>query len=121
VKRKNFGHEQAPARLVCNLLSSKKEATVRTAQSLTHGQRIPLFRPLKGELAQPLADLTRKYARINGLRTVWLSVELGNRSAIRVYKKHGFQVSDTFGPEQKMTVDLQEESENEVCVHEPAA
>ena len=68
-----------------------------------------------------LTDVTLKFARLKGLRNVWLSVEVNNHCAIRVYKKKGFHVSEIFGPEQEMALDLEETKENEVKVHEPAA
>ena len=68
-----------------------------------------------------LTDVTLKYARHKGFRHVWLSVEVNNRCAIRVYKKKGFRVSDLFGPEQEMVLDLEEAKGNEVGVREPAA
>jgi len=68
-----------------------------------------------------LTEVTLNYARRKGLRNVWLSVEVNNPCAIRVYKKKGFQVSEMFGPEQEMALDLEETKENEVKVHEPAA
>jgi RimJ/RimL family protein N-acetyltransferase len=68
-----------------------------------------------------LTDVTLKYARHKGFRHVWLSVEVNNRCAIRVYKKKGFRVSALFGPEQEMVLDLEETKGNEKGVHEPAA
>ena len=68
-----------------------------------------------------LTEVTLEYARLKGLRNVWLSVEVNNRCAIRVYRKHGFQVSGMFGPEQEMSLNLEEAKGNEVSVHEPAA
>ena len=55
-----------------------------------------------------LTEVTLEYARLKGLRNVWLSVEVNNRCAIRVYRKHGFQVSGMFGPEQEMSLNLEE-------------
>ena len=37
-----------------------------------------------------LTQVTLNYARLKGLRNVWLSVEVNNHCAIRVYKKKGF-------------------------------
>ena len=68
-----------------------------------------------------LTQVTLNYARLKGLRNVWLLVEVNNHCAIRVYKKKGFQVSEMFGPEQEMALDLEETKENEVNAHEPAA
>ena len=68
-----------------------------------------------------LTQVTLNYARLKGLRNVWLSVEVNNHCAIRVYKKKGFQVSEIFGPELEMALDLEETKENEVNAHEPAA
>lgn len=68
-----------------------------------------------------LTQVTLEYARLKGLRHVWLSVEVNNRCAIRVYGKQGFQVSGMFGPEQEMSLNLEEGKEDEVSVHEPAA
>lgn len=68
-----------------------------------------------------LTEVTLEYARLKGLRNVWLSVEVNNRCAIRVYRKQGFQVSGMFGPEQEMSLNLEEAKGNEVSVHEPAA
>jgi ribosomal protein S18 acetylase RimI-like enzyme len=65
--------------------------------------------------------VTLKYARLKRLRNVWLSVEVNNQCAIRVYKKKGFHVSGMFGPEQEMTLDLEETTGNEVSTYEPAA
>ena len=68
-----------------------------------------------------LTEATLEYARLKGLHNVWLSVEVNNQCAIRVYKKNGFQVSNLFGPEQEMIQDLQKTSGNEVGAHEQAA
>jgi RimJ/RimL family protein N-acetyltransferase len=68
-----------------------------------------------------LTDVTLKYARHKGFRHVWLSVEVNNRCAIRVYRKKGFRVSALFGPEQEMVLDLEGAKGNEVGAHEPAA
>ena len=68
-----------------------------------------------------LTEVTLEYARLKGLRNVWLSVEVNNRCAIRVYRKQGFQVSGMFGPEQEMSLNLEEAKGNEVSAHEPAA
>ena len=68
-----------------------------------------------------LTEVTLNYARLKGLRNVWLSVEVNNHCAVRVYKKKGFQVSEIFGPEQEMALDLEEAKGNEVHAHEPAA
>jgi RimJ/RimL family protein N-acetyltransferase len=68
-----------------------------------------------------LTEMTLKYARLKRLRTIWLSVEVNNACAIRVYRKKGFQVSGMFGPEQEMTLDLEKTTGNEVGTHEPAA
>ena len=65
-----------------------------------------------------LTQVTLNYARIKGLRNVWLSVEVNNHCAIRVYKKKGFQVSEIFGPEQEMALNLEETKGNEVRSHE---
>jgi RimJ/RimL family protein N-acetyltransferase len=53
-----------------------------------------------------LTFATLRYARDKGLRRLWLSVEVINSSAIRVYKKAGFRLSAMFGPEQEMGLDL---------------
>ena len=68
-----------------------------------------------------LTEVTLNYARLKGLRNVWLSVEVNNHCAIRVYKKKGFRVSEIFGPEQEMALDLEKTKGNEVNAHEPAA
>lgn len=68
-----------------------------------------------------LTEVTLEYARLKGLHNVWLSVEVNNRCAIRVYRKQGFEVSGMFGPEQEMSLNLKEAKGNEVIVHEPAA
>jgi RimJ/RimL family protein N-acetyltransferase len=68
-----------------------------------------------------LTHVTLEYARDKGFRRVWLSVEVTNRCAIRVYKKKGFRISAFFGPEQEMLLDLEEAKGNETGVHEPAA
>ena len=65
-----------------------------------------------------LTDVTLKFALHKGLRNVWLSVEVNNHCAIRVYKKKGFQVSEIFGPEQEMALNLEETKGNEVRSHE---
>ncbi len=67
-----------------------------------------------------LTEVTLDYGRHKGIRDVWLSVEVNNRCAIRVYKKNGFRVSGFFGPEQEMALNLEEATGNEV-VHDPAA
>ena len=68
-----------------------------------------------------LTEVTLKVARLKNLRIIWLSVEVSNGCAIRVYRKKGFQVSGMFGPEQEMTLDLEKTAGNEVGIHEPAA
>ena len=68
-----------------------------------------------------LTEVTLNYARRKGLRNVWLSVEVNNHCAVRVYKKKGFRVSEIFGPEQEMALDLEKTKGNEVHAHEPAA
>jgi RimJ/RimL family protein N-acetyltransferase len=68
-----------------------------------------------------LTEVTLNYARHKGFRHVWLSVEVNNQCAIRVYRKKGFQVTGLFGPEQEMALDLEEARRNEVGVHESAA
>jgi len=68
-----------------------------------------------------LTEVTLRYARRKGLRSVWLSVEVNNRCAIRVYKNQGFHVSAMFGPEQEMTLDLEQATGNEVGRDEQAA
>ena len=68
-----------------------------------------------------LTEVTLKVARLKGLRNVWLSVEVNNQCAIRVYKKKGFHVSGMFGPEQEMTLDWEETTGNEVGAREQAA
>ena len=68
-----------------------------------------------------LTEVTLNYARLNGLRNVWLSVEVNNHCAVRVYRKKGFRVSEIFGPEQEMALDLEKTKGNEVHAHEPAA
>ena len=65
--------------------------------------------------------MTLNYARLKGLRSGWLSVEVNNNCADRVYKKKGFRVSEIFGPEQEMALDLEKTKGNEVHTHEPAA
>jgi RimJ/RimL family protein N-acetyltransferase len=73
------------------------------------------------EIGTGLTKVTLRYARLKGLRSVWLSVEVNNRCAIRVYKKHGFHVSAMFGPEQEMTLDLDQATGSEVGGDEQAA
>ena len=68
-----------------------------------------------------LTKVTLEYAQLKGLRNVWLSVEVNNRCAIRVYRKPGLQLSGIFGPEQEMSLNLEEAKGNEASVHEPAA
>ncbi len=51
-------------------------------------------------------EVTLVYAREKGYCRIWLSVEVNNLSAIRVYKKLGFRMRDLFGPEQEMEVCL---------------
>jgi len=46
---------------------------------------------------------------------------VNNGCAIRVYKKKNFQDSGIFGPEQEMTLDLEETTRNEVGAFESAA
>jgi ribosomal protein S18 acetylase RimI-like enzyme len=52
--------------------------------------------------------MTLQYGRARGLRHIWLTVEVNNFSAIRVYKKMGFQVSGTYYPEVEMVLDFEE-------------
>src|SRR5262245_65194905 len=61
-----------------------------------------------------LTEATLTYARQKGLRHVWLSVEVNNQPAIRVYRKMGFKVCGLFGPEQEMDLDLEKSKGNEV-------
>ena len=49
-------------------------------------------------------EVTLEFAREKGYRRVWLSVEVNNLCAIRVYKKLGFRMRDLFGPEQEMEI-----------------
>jgi len=49
-------------------------------------------------------EVTLEFARGKGYRRIWLSVEMNNLSAIRVYKKLGFRMRDLFGPEQEMEI-----------------
>ena len=53
-------------------------------------------------------EVTLEFAREKGYRRVWLSVEVNNLCAIRVYKKMGFRMRDLFGPEQEMEICLSE-------------
>lgn len=66
-----------------------------------------------------LTAITLDRARLKGFQRIWLSVEVNNRCAIRVYRKKGFRVSALFGPEQEMVLDLEREQEGEVRSHEP--
>jgi len=68
-----------------------------------------------------LTEATLTYARQKRLRRVWLSVEVNNQPAIRVYRKMGFKVCGLFGPEQEMDLELEKSKGNEVNVREPAA
>ena len=68
-----------------------------------------------------LTEATLTYARKKKLRHVWLSVEVNNQPAIRVYRKMGFKVCGLFGPEQEMDLVLEKSQGNEVNVREPAA
>ena len=52
--------------------------------------------------------ITLQYGRAMRLRHIWLTVEVNNFSAIRVYKKMGFQVSGTYYPEVEMVLDFEE-------------
>ena len=49
-------------------------------------------------------EVTLEFAREKGYRRIWLSVEVNNLIAIRVYKKLGFRMRDLFGPEQEMEI-----------------
>jgi RimJ/RimL family protein N-acetyltransferase len=49
-------------------------------------------------------EVTLEFAREKGYHRVWLSVEVNNLCAIRVYKKRGFRMRDLFGPEQEMEI-----------------
>lgn len=51
-------------------------------------------------------EVTLEFAREKEYRRVWLSVEVNNLCAIRVYKKLGFRMRDLFGPEQEMEICL---------------
>jgi len=51
--------------------------------------------------------ITLEYGRAKRLRHIWLTVEVNNFSAIRVYKKMGFQISGTYYPEVEMVFNLQ--------------
>lgn len=48
--------------------------------------------------------VTLEYAKAKGLRHVWLTVEVNNFSAIRVYKKMGFRTSGNYYPEVEMVL-----------------
>jgi RimJ/RimL family protein N-acetyltransferase len=51
--------------------------------------------------------ITLEYGKANRLRHIWLTVEVNNFSAIRVYKKMGFQMSGTYYPEVEMVLNLE--------------
>lgn len=55
-----------------------------------------------------LTEVTLEFAKEKGYKRIWLSVEVNNLAAIRVYKKLGFRTRDLFGPEQEMEVSLAE-------------
>jgi len=55
-----------------------------------------------------LTEVTLEFAKDKGYRRIWLSVEVNNLAAIRVYKKLGFRTRDLFGPEQEMEICLVE-------------
>jgi RimJ/RimL family protein N-acetyltransferase len=53
------------------------------------------------------ARITLNYGKEKGLGQIWLTVEVNNFPAIRVYKKLGFQVSGTYYPEVEMALNLE--------------
>jgi RimJ/RimL family protein N-acetyltransferase len=55
-----------------------------------------------------LTEVMLEFARGKGYRRIWLSVEVNNLAAIRVYKKLGFHTRDLFGPEQEMEICIAE-------------
>jgi GNAT superfamily N-acetyltransferase len=57
-------------------------------------------------IGSSFTEVTLEYARRKGLRHVWLTVEVNNFSAIRVYKKMGFRTSGTYYPEVEMALDM---------------
>jgi GNAT superfamily N-acetyltransferase len=59
-------------------------------------------------IGSSFTEVTLQYGRTKGLRHVWLTVEVNNFSAIRVYKKMGFRISGTYYPEVEMILDLDE-------------
>jgi len=50
--------------------------------------------------------VTLNYAKKDGLHQIWLTVEVNNFPAIRVYKKLGFEISDTYYPEVEMLLNF---------------
>jgi RimJ/RimL family protein N-acetyltransferase len=57
-------------------------------------------------IGSSFTEVTLEYAKTKGLRHVWLTVEVNNFSAIRVYKKMGFGTSGSYYPEVEMVLDL---------------
>ena len=51
-------------------------------------------------------EITLQYGKFKGLEHVWLTVEVNNFSAVRVYKKMGFRITGTYYPEIEMELDL---------------
>ena len=52
-------------------------------------------------------EVTLELAREKGYRRIWLSVEVNNLIAVRVYRKLGFRLRDLYGPEQEMEISLE--------------
>jgi RimJ/RimL family protein N-acetyltransferase len=50
---------------------------------------------------------TLNYGKEKGLHQIWLTVEVNNFPAIRVYKKLGFQISGTYYPEVEMLLNFE--------------
>jgi ribosomal protein S18 acetylase RimI-like enzyme len=57
-------------------------------------------------IGSQLTGVTLQYGRTKGLQSIWLTVEVNNFSAIRVYRKMGFEISGTYYPEVEMALDL---------------
>ncbi len=50
--------------------------------------------------------ITLNYGKEKGLGQIWLTVEVNNFPAMRVYKKLGFQISGTYYPEVEMLLNF---------------
>jgi diamine N-acetyltransferase len=69
-------------------------------------------------IGSELARITLNYGKEKGLGQIWLTVEVNNFPAIRVYKKLGFQVSGTYYPEVEMVLNFEVACHDQPDLHQ---